>query len=112
MGETKQRTCFCCGKAYHYCPHCDVDRDKPSWYFIFDSDNCRKVFDACQRYSTGECNAEQTRQKLDKRDLTNKSDFLPDVLGVIEKVFAETNKTAQSPSSSPSSYSRGKKKWR
>ena len=42
MGETKQRTCFCCGKAYHYCPHCDVDRDKPSWYFIFDSDNCRK----------------------------------------------------------------------
>lgn len=94
MGETKQRTCFCCGKAYHYCPHCDVDRDKPSWYFIFDSDNCRKVFDACQRYSTGECNAEQTRQKLDKCDLTNKSDFLPDVLGVIEKVFAETNKTA------------------
>lgn len=92
MGETKQRTCFCCGKAYHYCPHCDVDRNKPSWYFIFDSDNCRKVFDACQRYSTGECNAEQTRQKLDKCDLTNKSDFLPDVLGVIEKVFAETTK--------------------
>lgn len=111
MGEKKQRTCFCCGKAYHYCPNCAEYSHLPSWYFIFDSENCKKVFDICQRYSIGEFTAEQARQKLDKCDLTNKSDFLSDVKDVIEKIFAETNKTAQSPSS-PSSYSRNKKKRR
>lgn len=97
----KQRTCFCCGKAYHYCPVCDGDKNKPSWYFIFDSDNCRKIFDTCQRFSTKEYTADEARAKLDKCDLTDKTNLLPDIQNVIKKVFAETNKTAQSPSSSP-----------
>lgn len=71
----KQRTCFCCGKAYHYCPVCDGDKNKPSWYFIFDSDNCRKIFDTCQRFSTKEYTADEARAKLDKCDLTDKLTF-------------------------------------
>ena len=107
----KQRTCFCCGKEYRYCPNCDADKNKPSWYFIFDSENCRTIFDTCQRYSTKEYTAVQARAKLDKCDLTNKSDFLPDIQNVIKKIFAETNKTAQSPSSPSTSSVKKKGKW-
>ena len=39
----KNRTCFICGNKYDYCPTCDRDRLKPSWYALFCSDNCYKI---------------------------------------------------------------------
>lgn len=107
MRETKkQRTCFCCGTAYHYCPNCAEDANKPNWYFIFDSENCRDIFNICQKYSTGEYDAIQARHMLDKCDLTHKSNFRSDVKKVIKEIFAKSNKTARTPSSPSSARKR------
>ena len=101
MGEQqKQRTCFCCGKAYHFCPNCAEDADKPSWYFIFDSENCKNIFNICQRFSTNAIDAQSAAQELDKCDLTNKTDFLPDVQKVIKKIYRDCRKTSRSSASS------------
>lgn len=37
------RTCFICGNGYHYCPTCSEDRDKPSWYNMFCSEECKDI---------------------------------------------------------------------
>ena len=59
------------------------------------------TFDDCAVKQVFECVSDEARAKLDKCDLTDKTNLLPDIQNVIKKVFAETNKTAQSPSSSP-----------
>ena len=39
----ENRTCFLCGNGYHYCPNCSADRDKPSWYNMFCSEECHEI---------------------------------------------------------------------
>ena len=41
----ENRKCFLCGKGYHYCPNCAADRDKPSWYNMFCSEECHELND-------------------------------------------------------------------
>lgn len=38
------RKCYTCGKEYYFCPSCGTDKNKPSWYAIFDCDVCRDVW--------------------------------------------------------------------
>lgn len=45
MGKLN-RTCFTCGKRYSYCPSCESDKDKPSWYGLFHDLSCKDVFNA------------------------------------------------------------------
>lgn len=113
---SKLRNCFCCEKAYHYCPNCSRDKNKPSWYFIFDSKNCRDIFDICQKYSTNTYTAKEAKAKLDKCDLTNKDKFRSDIKKVIEQIFAECSKKTETSASSFSrqgmkaSFTNGEKK--
>lgn len=37
------RTCFCCGNKYSYCPSCANDASKPSWYLMFCNEECKDV---------------------------------------------------------------------
>ena len=50
MGKQNNRTCIICGKQYHYCPTCGEDSSKPTWYLIFDSQNCHDIYDVCTQY--------------------------------------------------------------
>lgn len=39
----KNRTCFICGNKYSYCPSCERDKMKPSWYSLFCGDICKEI---------------------------------------------------------------------
>lgn len=39
----KNRTCFICGSKYDYCPSCERDKMKPSWYSLFCGDTCKEL---------------------------------------------------------------------
>lgn len=41
----KNRTCFVCGNKYDYCPSCERDKLKPSWYSLFCGDTCKELND-------------------------------------------------------------------
>ena len=42
MGIKNNRECIICGRSYHYCPTCGADVGKPTWYAIFDGQNCQR----------------------------------------------------------------------
>lgn len=83
-----KRTCFCCGKEYKYCPHCPGDQVKPSYFFMFDSENCQTIFESLQKYAVEEITAEECLGQLKECDLTDMKDFIPSVRESLQAVLA------------------------
>lgn len=46
----KNRTCHLCGKKYAYCPSCNKDKMKPSWYALFCGEQCKEINDVLVKY--------------------------------------------------------------
>ena len=70
MANKNNRKCLICGKTYSYCPVCGADRKKPSWYSIFDGDNCNNIYNAVTGYRDGLFTIEEAREKLNACDLS------------------------------------------
>lgn len=68
--EKNNRKCLVCGKEYRFCPSCAKDKNKPSWMTMYDTENCRAIFDALVDYNFGNISAVDAKAILDKCDLT------------------------------------------
>ena len=44
------RNCIVCGKAYYHCGHCKDSDAQSVWRNIYDTEECRKIFDICSAY--------------------------------------------------------------
>ena len=75
MGKRVNRECIICKTQYHYCPTCGEDSGKPSWYHIFDSENCHDVYEICTQYRDKEINIETAYSLISKLDLSKINDF-------------------------------------
>lgn len=98
----KERTCFCCGKTYKYCPNCEDDQNSETWHFMFDSENCKIIFDALQKYSCGDISKEKCAKILNSCDLSEKDSFHENILADINSVLSFNH-----PASSASPQKRG-----
>lgn len=62
--------CFCCGKAYNYCPNCSKDKDKdPRIFTMFDSEKCKNIFDTLVSKSLGKISDDECIDKLIELDI-------------------------------------------
>lgn len=66
------RRCVLCGNVYSYCPSCTKDRFKPTWYKLFDSENCHNIFGAINDYKFKLVTKEQAQEVLRGCDLSIK----------------------------------------
>ncbi|MBO7078999.1 MAG: hypothetical protein J6W64_04215 [Bacilli bacterium] len=62
----KVRTCFLCGNKYSYCPTCDRDKLKPSWYSIFCGENCKAVNDIVSANTAKKMSNKEANEALKK----------------------------------------------
>ena len=89
MGKKNNRTCIICGKNYTYCPVCNSgDANKPTWYFIFDGQNCNDIYEVCTKYRDGEIDAKVAYEKISKLDISNIKDFYEATRIQIEEIIA------------------------
>ena len=89
MGKKNNRTCIICGKHYTYCPVCNSgDANKPTWYFIFDGQNCHDIYEVCTQYRDGEIDAKVAYEKISKLDISNIKDFYEATRIQIEEIIA------------------------
>ena len=89
MGKQNNRTCIICGKKYTYCPVCNSgDTNKPTWYFIFDGQNCHDIYEVCTQYRDGEIDAKVAYEKISKLDISNIKDFYEATRIQIEEIIA------------------------
>ena len=75
MGKKINRICCICGRSYSYCPTCGEDAGKPTWYFIFDGQNCHDIYEVCTQYRDGEIDAKIAYEKISKLDISDLDNF-------------------------------------
>ena len=89
MGKKNNRVCIICGKEYHYCSACGEDAGKPTWYFIFDGQNCHDIYEVCTQYRDGEIDAKVAYEKISKLDISNIKNFAESTRIQIEEILAK-----------------------
>lgn len=93
MGKQNNRTCIICGKKYHFCPNCNEDSSKPTWYFIFDSQNCHDIYEVCTQYRDKEITVKQAYEKISKLDISNLKNFAESTRKQIEEIISKGKET-------------------
>ena len=89
MGKKNNRKCIICGNSYHFCPTCGEDTGKPTWYFIFDGQNCHDIYEVCTQYRDGEIDANVAYEKISKLDISNIKNFAEATRIQIEEILAK-----------------------
>ena len=90
----KNRTCYCCNEKYYYCPSC-ADEFRPSWMVMFDTEDCKTIFQTCSSYNNGSVTKEEAKQifkdiKFKDFDLYEKS-----VSDTLKEIYKEDVKVEQ-----------------
>ena len=75
MGKKNNRKCIICGHSYHFCPTCGEDAGKPTWYFIFDGENCHNIYEVCTQYRDGKIDVKTAYETISLLDISNLDDF-------------------------------------
>lgn len=75
MGNRVNRECIICKSSYHYCPTCGSDSSKPTWYFIFDGENCHDIYEVCTQYRDKIITAEEAYETISKLDISKIENF-------------------------------------
>ena len=80
-----------CGKNYTYCPVCNSgDANKPTWYFIFDGQNCNDIYEVCTQYRDGKIDAKVAYEKISKLDISDIKNFAEATRIQIEEILAKS----------------------
>ena len=93
MGKTNRKCCIC-GQNYHYCPTCGEDSGKPSWYHIFDGQNCHDIYETCTQYRDKVIDAETAYNLISKLDLSKIDAFAESTRLQIEEIKKLHEETA------------------
>lgn len=93
--ERNLRTCTVCRCGYKYCNHCDKDKDKPTWYFSFCSENCHDIYEVASRFENKQIDANTAKDKLDKLDLSRLDNFGFSYKKSIERINKEATPVPQ-----------------
>ena len=89
MGKKNNRTCIICGHQYHYCSTCGEDAGKPSWYSIFDGQNCHDIYEVCTQYRDKVIPVKQAYDRILKLDISNLKDFNDITKSQIEEIISK-----------------------
>lgn len=81
------RICCICGRGYSYCPTCGEDAGKPTWYFIFDGENCHDIYEVCTQYRDKKIDVKKAYELISKLDLSNIEDFVEVTKNQIKEII-------------------------
>lgn len=86
MAEKNNKVCIICKKEYHYCPNCKTDNDKPSWYAIFDGQNCYDIYEICTSYRDGVIDKKVAKERISKCDISGLDNFAESTKAQIKEI--------------------------
>ena len=82
------RTCYCCGKEYYYCPSCPDDRRDPRIFVMWDSEKCREIFNVLTNESTNKITTLECKNKLIKLGVTKDTMLRESVRKHVDRVMS------------------------
>ena len=91
--EKLNRTCIICGKRYSYCNNCQRDAGKPTWYFIFDGQNCHDMYEVCVAYRDNVITQKEAYEKMSVLDTSKLKDFAEVTQAQIKEILSYKEET-------------------
>lgn len=85
------RVCKACGKSYYYCPTCG--NNKPSWYKLYDCEECKDTYKALADYNFGHIDANTAYEILKKNNVKIADEEL---LVIVNDIKAKAKKKEKS----------------
>lgn len=86
------RVCLCCGNAYEYCGTCKRGVNLPAWKNLFDTENCKDIFQTVSDYEQKAIDKAKAKKILASCDL--KHSFKNNIKETIDKITKEDKKDA------------------
>lgn len=83
------RICKTCGTAYFYCNNCGKKDTNPQWMLMWDTENCKNVFEIVSNYAQKVYTKAVAKKKLSKCDLSKLYTFKENIRALIEEINAE-----------------------
>lgn len=83
------RICLACGKSYEYCGSCPSSLNLPVWKNLFDTENCKTVFETTSDYAQNVISKEKAKEKLSKCNILDIKKYKPQVRNLIEEITKE-----------------------
>ena len=93
MGKKNNRKCIICGHSYHFCPTCGEDTGKPTWYFIFDGQNCHDIYEVCVAYRDNVITQKEAYEKMSVLDTSKLKDFAEVTQAQIKEILSYKDET-------------------
>lgn len=95
MGKKNNRICIICKKSYHFCPTCGEDAGKPSWYSIFDGENCHDIYEVCVGYRDKVLSAKDAYERISKLDISGLENFNEVTRNQIKEIISLNEKNTK-----------------
>lgn len=96
MNKRGLRTCCVCRREHLFCPQCrPEDRNKPTWYFAYCSENCKDIYTVTSDYEDKKISADDAKKQLDKLDLSQIANLGESYQKAIMKINEETKPVEQ-----------------
>lgn len=93
--DSKLRICSVCHQNYRYCPQCQEDQLKPTWYFAFCHENCRDIYDIASSFEDGRIDANTAKIQLEKLDLSKIDNFGESYKKTINRIMESSSVAKQ-----------------
>lgn len=81
------RICLTCGKAYEYCGSCPTSLNLPVWKNLFDTENCKTIFETVSDYAQKVIGKDVAKKKLSKCDITGR--YKENIKRYLNEIIAE-----------------------
>ncbi len=82
------RTCYCCGRGYYYCPSCYDENRDPKIYIMFDSEKCMDIFNTLTDESTHVTTTQECKEKLIKMGVNKSTKLADPIRKHVDRVMA------------------------
>jgi len=107
---SNNRKCIVCGKEYEFCRHCsDNALAEDTWRTLYCDSNCKDIFEVLNQYGFSHIDAKETKQRLDKLDLSKLEEFREDLKRQIQKIRKEADEIKPQPQIIPQTKPQEKK---
>ena len=91
------RICKTCGKQYFFCNNCERKLNSPQWMLMWDTENCKSIFEIVSNYAQKVDSKAVAKKKLSKCDLSQQYSFTENIRVLIEEIMHEDKDKVEEP---------------
>lgn len=87
MVKKNNRICYVCQKKYTFCGSCSQYANLPKWKAMFDTENCKNIWDTLSDFETGYISEERAKEIMSKLDTSMKDSYIGCVKKSYDKLY-------------------------